>query len=64
MWEGKVFADADAADTADANWKHKVTPERGDLKNHGMVLTQCDWTFNDKGPILLSWVNFNPNMDK
>ena len=39
-WEGKVFAaadaDADAADAADADaaetdWKHKVTPERGDL---------------------------------
>ena len=27
-WEGKVFADADAAET---DWKHKVTPERGDL---------------------------------
>ena len=31
MWEGKVFADADAAET---DWKHKVTPERGDLMNH------------------------------
>ena len=42
MWEGKVFvaadadADADAAGAADADaaetdWKHKVTPERGDL---------------------------------
>ena len=36
-WEGKVFAaadaDADAADTdaAETDWKHKVTPERGDL---------------------------------
>ena len=33
-WEAKVFADADAEDAADAaetNWKHKVTPERGDL---------------------------------
>ena len=28
MWEGKVFAAADAAET---DWKHKVTPERGDL---------------------------------
>ena len=27
-WEGKVFAAADAAET---DWKHKVTPERGDL---------------------------------
>ena len=37
-WEGKVFAAADAADAADADaaetdWKHKVTPERGDLIN-------------------------------
>ena len=27
-WEGKKFAAADAAET---NWKHKVTPDRGDL---------------------------------
>ena len=39
MWEGKVFAAADAdadadaadADAAETDWKHKVTPERGDL---------------------------------
>ena len=36
MWEGKVFAAADAADapdadTAETNWKHKVTPDWGDL---------------------------------
>ena len=36
-WRGKVFAaadadaDADAADAAETDWKHKVTPERGDL---------------------------------
>ena len=32
-WEGKVFAVADAADAdaAETDWKHKVTPERGDL---------------------------------
>ena len=29
-WEGKVFAAADA-DAAETNWKHKVTPDRGDL---------------------------------
>ena len=29
-WEGKVFAAADA-DTAETDWKHKVTPEWGDL---------------------------------
>ena len=31
--EGKVFvaADADAADAAETTWKHKVTPDRGDL---------------------------------
>ena len=27
-WEAKVVAAADAAET---NWKHKVTPDRGDL---------------------------------
>ena len=33
MWGGKVFAAADAADadTAETNWKHKVTPDWGDL---------------------------------
>ena len=32
MWEGKVFAAVDAdADVAETDWKHKVTPERGDL---------------------------------
>ena len=34
-WEGKVFAaadtDADAADTAETDWKHEFTPERGEL---------------------------------
>ena len=30
MWEGKVFAAADT-DAAETDWKHKVTPERGDL---------------------------------
>ena len=29
-WEGKVFAAADA-DAAETDWKHKVTPRRGDL---------------------------------
>ena len=33
MWDGKVFAaaDGDAADAAETDWKHKFTPERGDL---------------------------------
>ena len=32
MWEAKVVAAADAAaDAAETNWKHKVTPDRGDL---------------------------------
>ena len=31
-WEGKVFAAADA-DAAETNWKHKVTPDWGDLIN-------------------------------
>ena len=36
-WEAKVVAAADAAadaavaHTAETNWKHKVTPDRGDL---------------------------------
>ena len=32
-WEGKVFADTDvdADDGVETNWKHKVTPDRGDL---------------------------------
>ena len=39
-WEGKVFAaaaaDADAdADAAETDWKHKVTPEGGDLIKTG-----------------------------
>ena len=33
-WEGKVFAAAAAdADAAETDWKHKVTPELGDLIN-------------------------------
>ena len=32
-WEGKVFAAADAdPDAAETDWKHKTTPEWGDLK--------------------------------
>ena len=38
MWEGKVFAAADAADAADTNWKHKVTPDWGDL-----ITSPLDW---------------------
>ena len=34
-WEEKVFADADAAET---DWKHKVTPERGDLNTHTRMI--------------------------
>ena len=31
-WEAKLFAAADmAADAAETNWKHKVTPDQGDL---------------------------------
>ena len=35
MWEGKVFA---AADVAETDWKHKVTPERGDLINMDRIV--------------------------
>ena len=48
MWEGKVFAaaaadvDADAdADAAETDWKHKVTPERGDLMMTFPLQTIC-----------------------
>ena len=41
-WEGKVFAaaDVDAADAAEKNWKHKVTPDRGDLNTKQMYILQ------------------------
>ena len=35
MWEGKVFA---AADVAETDLKHKVTPERGDLINMDRIV--------------------------
>ena len=44
MWEGKVFAAADAAET---DWKHKVTPERGDLINVRFVLSHINYKFNE-----------------
>ena len=43
MWGAKVVAAADAAvavdvaaaaDAAETNWKHKVTPDRGDFNKH------------------------------
>ena len=37
-WEGKVFAAADA-DAAETDWKHKVTPERGDLIREAGLLS-------------------------
>ena len=54
MWEGKDFvaADADAADAAETNWKHKVTPDRGDLmidfcgtagNSIGQASNVCGW---------------------
>ena len=36
-WEGKIFAAADA-DAAETDWKHKVTPERGDLINMDRIV--------------------------
>ena len=42
-WEGKVFAAPDGdtaaavAAAAETDWKHKVTPERGDLMIHDIV---------------------------
>ena len=46
-WEGKVFAaaDADEVDAADTKWKHKVTPDRGDL-----IISYIHWiTFISMG---------------
>ena len=31
--EAKVFAAPDTADALETNWKHKVTPDQGDLIN-------------------------------
>ena len=39
MWEGKVFAAADA-DAAETNWKHIVTPDRGDLIRSANLLLE------------------------
>ena len=48
-WEAKVIAAADAAET---NWKHKVTPDWGDLINHPcpryLLLTKCVCTQSNK----------------
>ena len=38
MFEAKVVAAAEAAaDPAETNWKHKVTPDRGDLTLKGPI---------------------------
>ena len=37
MWEAKVVAAVDEAAVADTNWKHKVTPDWGDLMMDGIV---------------------------
>ena len=36
MWEAKVIADVDADAAAETNWKHKVTPDWGDLMSMKM----------------------------
>ena len=52
--EGKVFAAADAAvdadaaadadaDAAETNWKHKVTPDRGDLIKLKFLTNYMSW---------------------
>ena len=46
MWEGKVFAAADA-DAAETDWKHKVTPERADLINVWFVLSHINYKSNE-----------------
>ena len=39
MWEAEVAAAADAvADAAETNWKHKVTPDWGDLIRYWYVV--------------------------
>ena len=51
-WEGKVFAAADA-DAAETDWKHKVTPERGDLINTGVIDPQLNkWSECNMFPTL------------
>ena len=71
MWEGKVFAAADAdadadADEAETDWKHKVTPERGDFN----MLNWSQWNFAHVTTVTLSrrvqnfvvigWGHFKP----
>ena len=48
-WEGKVFAaaDPDVADAAETNWKHKVTPDRGDLTMYWQVSVMIHFMLNN-----------------
>ena len=39
-WEAKVIAAADAG--AEANWKHKVTPDWGDLNTYNMNISSLN----------------------
>ena len=53
-WEAKVVAAA-AADAAETNWKHKVTPDLGDL---------IKWEYSHIGPAptrqyVIIWTNDN-----
>ena len=60
MWEGKVFAAADAdADAAETDWKHKVTPERGDLMIATNVILVEEMSFAQKiFPVVQSFWNY------
>ena len=62
MWEGKVFvaADADAdADAAETDWKHKVTPERGDLMIATNVILVEEMSFAQNFfPVVQSFWNY------
>ena len=57
MWEVKVFAAADAdADAAETDWKHKVTPERGDLMTDEIVWNYLSIESTD-GYISREWMS-------
>ena len=41
-WEAKVFCGGGRADAVETSWKHKVTPDRGDL-NSQVLHTFISW---------------------
>ena len=55
MWEAKVIATA----AAETNWKHKVTPEWGDLKSEGPINLTNHWRKRRKRVISTEELQFN-----